>query len=171
MEIYVVRHTHVAVPSGVCYGRAEVPLAETFEAEAGETVRRLPDGIESVFTSPAERCRRLAEKISAKYFVSDSLQEMNFGEWEKCRWDDLPRSEVDAWCENFVDVAPPGGENLRQMYSRVSAFMDSLEKSNYQRVLIVTHAGVIRCINARKNNLELKDLFSFNAEYGKMYIF
>lgn len=37
MEIFLIRHTSVDVPPGVCYGQTDVPLKPTFEQEAAIT--------------------------------------------------------------------------------------------------------------------------------------
>ncbi len=37
MVIYLMRHTAVDVPQGVCYGQTDVPLKPTFEMEATQT--------------------------------------------------------------------------------------------------------------------------------------
>ena len=34
MDLYLIRHTSVDVPAGYSYGQTDVPLRETFEAEA-----------------------------------------------------------------------------------------------------------------------------------------
>ena len=41
MELYLVRHTHTSAPSGICYGRADVSVAETFPVEAAGVVAAL----------------------------------------------------------------------------------------------------------------------------------
>ena len=37
MVVYLIRHTSVDVPQGVCYGQTDVPLNPTFEEEAAQT--------------------------------------------------------------------------------------------------------------------------------------
>ena len=41
MVVYLIRHTSVDVPQGVCYGQTDVPLNPTFEEEAAQTSARL----------------------------------------------------------------------------------------------------------------------------------
>ena len=41
MKLILVRHTSVAVEKGVCYGRTDVPLADSFPDEAREVKQRL----------------------------------------------------------------------------------------------------------------------------------
>lgn len=41
MNIYLIRHTSVDVPKGLCYGQSDVPLRPTFEAEAAVTKAKI----------------------------------------------------------------------------------------------------------------------------------
>lgn len=41
MEVILIRHTSVDVPTGVCYGQTDVPLRATFEQEAAVTAAGL----------------------------------------------------------------------------------------------------------------------------------
>ena len=41
MVVYLIRHTSVDIPQGVCYGQTDVPLNPTFEEEAAQTSARL----------------------------------------------------------------------------------------------------------------------------------
>lgn len=61
MVIYLMRHTAVDVPQGVCYGQTDVPLKPTFETEATQTAANLQGlSFDKVYTSPLTRCVRLA---------------------------------------------------------------------------------------------------------------
>jgi alpha-ribazole phosphatase len=72
---------------------------------------------------------------------------------------------VDA---GFVNLSPPNGESLMQMYVRVAEFMNHLRGRNHHRCMIVTHAGVIRCIWAYLLNIPLGDIFKLNVGYGEV---
>ena len=56
MVIYLMRHTAVDVPQGVCYGQTDVPLKPTFETEATQTAANL-QGLSFclLYTSPSPR--------------------------------------------------------------------------------------------------------------------
>ena len=41
MNIYLIRHTSVDVPKGLCYGQSDVPLRPTFEKEAAVTKAKI----------------------------------------------------------------------------------------------------------------------------------
>jgi alpha-ribazole phosphatase len=42
MDIYLIRHTSVDVPKGLCYGQSNVSLTKTFEEEAKVIQKKLP---------------------------------------------------------------------------------------------------------------------------------
>ena len=58
MNVYLVRHTAVDVPRGMCYGQTDVPLKETFPQEAAAVAGRLdavlPDKsiLDAVYANP-----------------------------------------------------------------------------------------------------------------------
>ena len=47
--------------------------------------------------------------------------------------------------QDFVNKAPTNGETLTNMFKRITAFIDQLRTKKHSKVLIITHAGVIRC--------------------------
>lgn len=69
--------------------------------------------------------------------------EMNFGDWEMQPWDALPRDALDAWAADPLGFAPPGGESVMQMQSRVLTFFRERAE---QDLLLVTHGGVIKLL-------------------------
>ena len=57
MEVILIRHTAVDVPMGTCYGQTDVPLKESFEAEAACTKAELDacGPIDCAYTRPLSR--------------------------------------------------------------------------------------------------------------------
>lgn len=146
MNACLIRHTRVIVPAGLCYGRSDVPLAETF-AEDAEAVRRaLPWTPGEIWTSPARRCvelaRRLAEgRIAVR--TDGRLRELHFGDWEGRRWEEFRGEESESWARDPWAMRPPGGETGGEMWARVAAVRTDVLAAR-TRVAVVTHAGVIR---------------------------
>jgi alpha-ribazole phosphatase len=93
---------------------------------------------------------------------------MNFGDWELKKWDEIPEEEINPWYEDFVTIKAKNGENLLEMQNRVSEFWTELIlKESVNKVLIVTHAGVIRLIIQAILQFPLKNMFSIQIDYGK----
>ena len=182
MIIYVVRHTQVAVGKDTCYGQSNPPLADTFAAEAAHLYATLPNNFEIVFSSPLLRCVALAEALVqsnntahrlslSDIHVKSELMEMDFGDWEGQKWNDLNQEDLNAWMQDFVYMQVPNGENLVAVAERVNRFLDDLRQAQHQKVLIVTHAGVIRCISAYFLQIPLQDIFKTSVQYGDVFIF
>ncbi len=166
-ELWLVRHPRPVVAPGVCYGRLDVPadpdhtdssaqaLAQALWAAHHHSPKPL-----RLCTSPALRAQQLATQaqallpatLAALPLQSDPrLAEMDFGTWEGQRWNDLPRTALDAWTDDFHHHRPGGGENVATVLQRVGAALrDATPQADTappQRVVWITHAGVIRSVN------------------------
>ena len=84
MNIYLIRHTSVDVPKGLCYGQSDVPLRPTFEAEAAVTKAKIESiHFDMAYTSPLSRCTRLAQYCGFGDAIRDPrILELNFGDWK-----------------------------------------------------------------------------------------
>lgn len=148
MEVILIRHTSVDVPHGTCYGWTDVPVRSTFEAEAAETLHQLKTygPLDAVYSSPLTRARKLAEYCGhPSPIVDDRLKEMNMGEWEMKRYDDIEGPYIEQWYQDYMHLPTPGGESFPMQYQRVAAFLDELRQQPYHRVAIFAHGGVLVC--------------------------
>jgi alpha-ribazole phosphatase len=170
MEIYVIRHTQVAVKD-ICYGQSNVPLADTFAAEAAQYKNDLPDKFDTVFCSPLERCKDLSNALGYENVTfENALMEMNFGDWEGKKWNDIEQAKLDVWMNDFVGEKTPNGENLLELFDRVRLFLDNLRQQKYDKVLLITHAGVIRCIWAYLLEIPLQNIFKLPVGHNEIFI-
>ena len=159
-RVYLVRHTAPAIEVGRCYGAADVPLDELiFATELPEIVRHLPaDGL--LITSPLTRCRRLADAIAtlhghANMQIEHDLRERSLGDWEGKRWDDIAHSQINDWRDHFVDYAPPGGESVRALQTRVTSLWQRVSATQNPSLVIVAHAGPLAVLRALMMNQTL----------------
>jgi alpha-ribazole phosphatase len=172
MEVYVIRHTPVAVDKDICYGQCNVPLADTFLRDIEYFKNNLPPNFDSVYCSPSQRCKELATELKYENVVYEkALMEMNFGDWENKKWNDQNQDELNTWMADFVNIKAPNGENLIQLFDRVKAFADSLRKEEHKKVLLITHAGVIRCLWAYLLAIPLQNIFKIPVAYNEIFIF
>jgi alpha-ribazole phosphatase len=173
MEVYLIRHTQVAVDKSICYGQSEVSLAETFATDALVLEQKLKQQIgelqaAKILSSPAQRCRLLAEYLGQEIEYHPVLLELNFGQWEMQAWKDLPPEEVNPWMEDFVHLRPPDGENFAELQARTTSVFDTLPQSEHSPVLIIAHAGVIRSIICKAIGLPLSNAFQIEIDYGSV---
>jgi alpha-ribazole phosphatase len=170
VNIYLVRHTTPQVPPGVCYGSTDLDLAETF-AEECERIRGLiPAGIQTVYSSPLQRCARLASALSPHPVVHDDrLREIHFGDWEMQEWETIPLEQRQYFFDDFATRQPPGGESFGQVQARaLEAFDDYIARhaDDLETLLVVAHAGVIRSLLAHWENRPLLEAYDHELDYG-----
>ena len=145
-DLTLVRHTKPDIAEGVCYGVLDLDVADSFEAESSAVLSGLtkPD---LLISSPLRRCQRLAHKISLAFdlpIVTDErVREMDFGDWEGIAWNDIERSQIDQWTNDFYRARPHGGESVEMLAERVQSALGSYRKTGRSH-LIVCHAGVIK---------------------------
>lgn len=168
MDVYLIRHSPVAVDKGVCYGTSDVSLAADCESHFALMKEKL-EGITPslVYSSPAQRCTHLAHHLKPKSDVitDPRLLELNFGAWELKSWNELPQEQLRHWTENYIHEAPPGGENYHQLFERVKSFWEEkIASANVESVFIITHGGVIRSILSFLLEIPLHKSFSLEVE-------
>ena len=106
MEIILVRHTTPDIERGICYGQADIGLADNYKNEIKQVIKQLPENIGNYtcYSSPLQRCKTLAESITNTITFDDRLKELNFGDWELKSWDAINSEALDNWMTNFVNV-------------------------------------------------------------------
>ena len=175
MDVYLVRHTSVDVPGGVCYGQSDVPLKETFPQE-GEGVKAklndlLPDKsiLDAVYTSPLSRCTRLAEFCGFADAVREPrIMEINFGEWEMQDYNSIQDPRLQEWYEDYLHVRATGGESFEDQFNRVSAFLQEIKASGKSKVLCFCHGGVLICAKIISGAITPQEAFSSLEDYGSV---
>lgn len=171
MKLTLIRHTSLQVEPGVCYGQSDIDVGASFWDEANRLKTKLADTqFDAVFTSPLQRCAKLAEVLNMGEATHDSrLKELHFGDWEMQHWDDIPRDIFDVWAHDYANQAPPMGETFGQLQQRALDFLEEQKLKNASKhMLIVTHGGLIRALLAHVLNMELKGLFRFNIDYASI---
>lgn len=138
----LVRHPAADVAPGVCYGRLDVAVTDL--ATVAALAARLAAFGGTVWTSPAQRCRVVADRLGAA-IVDSRLQELDFGAWEGLAWNDVPRAALDDWAANVDGFAPPGGESGAALVARVSAFAADLPAGDH---VVITHGGPLKVLTA-----------------------
>lgn len=168
MEIYLIRHTTPKVDKGVCYGQSDLELSDTFSEELDAVLHKIPDDFDRVFSSPLHRCSKLAMHISADATTDPRLMELDFGEWENKRWEDIELPALNRWMDDFVNIPPPKGESFIDLQNRVVPAWTMITKQEVEKIAIVTHAGVIRVILSEILGFPLQNAFKIKLDYGKV---
>lgn len=121
-------------------------------AQWGELLRAYP--WDRIIASDARRAQETATVINASLHLpihrDPRLREQDWGDWTGKTLDQLRQEAplVLAEQENAGwDFCPPGGENRHQVCLRsLAAMVEAVENWPGERILVVTHEGVIRCL-------------------------
>lgn len=164
MELILIRHPKTVAPLGTCYGSTDLEAdANHLATDAARLRPLMPRGARFV-ASPLQRAHRLACALGEPVETDDRLVEVGFGEWEMKRWDDLPRSDMDAWAANVAGHVPPGGESLNDVQARVLDWWDSVEKTG--TLVAVAHGGPWRILGAHLLGMPLERSLSIEIQWG-----
>ena len=169
MEIYLVRHTKVAVSREICYGISDVALADSHKSDIQQVSQKLKGiDFDHSYTSPLSRCRKLADSLVPIAEVQESLIEMSLGDWEMNKWADIDQKVLEEWMSDFVNISPPGSESFMEYSMKPVYFFEEVAKSQNHKVLMVSHSGAIRSIICHVLNLSLAHAFNFEVDYGSV---
>jgi len=173
MKIYLIRHTKPDIPANICYGQSDIDVSPSFSQELAFIKKHInTDNTFIICSSPLKRCRILAEalSLSSPIHTDDRLKELNFGDWELKKWDDIDQSILSEWGDNFVTMPVPGGESCQEMYERSISFFKELcsKYKNAEKIAVVTHGGVIRSILVYVLGIPPENMFRIAADFGSI---
>ena len=168
MNVVLIRHTSVAVPKGTCYGWSDVPVADSFAQEAAQTRQQLEHyRFDAVYASPLTRARKLADFCGYPAPILDErLKEMNMGDWEMLRYDEIKDPALQTWFDDYMHLAATNGESFPQLYARVANFLDHLRTTPHQCVGIFAHGGVLICAGIYAGLFPPENCFTHLVPFG-----
>lgn len=129
---------------------------------------------DAIVTSPLRRCAAFAERLACRrgtpLTVMDDLRELHFGDWEGRSASQLMEDSADALGQFWADpygFTPPAGEPLAAFEQRVLTAVRQLAQPPGRRVLVVSHAGVMRLLIAHAQNRS-KELLQVEVAHGQL---
>ena len=172
LRLWLIRHLPPAVPPGVCYGQTDLPLQTALHAQSEALIRlreQLPAAMASlpVFSSPLCRCTDLAVQLHRAPNVDVRLQELNFGDWELQTWDAIGPAALDDWAADIAGFRPPRGETGYELQQRALAWLRDMAM-DHSEIIVVTHAGIMRALQAFHQQLQGYQWLSLQYDYGQM---
>ena len=171
MKLIFIRHTRVNVSPGICYGQTDVPLADSFLKEAEEVRQKLSlyGAFHEVYTSPLKRATKLAEFCGYTDALPDArLMEMNMGEWEMQKYDDIQDPWLQEWYKDYLHLPTTGGESFPQLRARVAEFIDERRQNSPEdaTIAVFAHAGVLIAAMLYTNLFPESEAFRNQPQYG-----
>jgi alpha-ribazole phosphatase len=128
-------------------------------------------------SSPLQRCARFAEELGAQLGLpvqlDKDLQELHFGAWEGHSAAALMETEAEAlglfWADPY-SFTPPQGERVEDFSTRVLAAVGRLQATCAgERVLLISHGGVMRLLLAQARGLPREQLLNVEVGHGSLF--
>ncbi|SDS44372.1 alpha-ribazole phosphatase [Halopseudomonas xinjiangensis] len=134
------------------------------------------DGWDAIVSSPLQRCAGFAAELGKLHGVAvdirPDLRELHFGQWEGRHPSELmldQAEELGRFWDDPYTFTPPAGEPVVAFRQRIVDVLAALaERYAGQRVLAVTHAGVMRLLLARARGLPDRDLLQVQVGYAQL---
>jgi len=128
-------------------------------------------------SSPLQRCARFAEELGAQLNLpvqlEKDLQELHFGAWEGQSAVALMETDAQAlglfWADPY-GFTPPEGEPVADFSTRVLAAVERLRQRHAgERVLLISHGGVMRLLLAQARGLPREQLLNVEVAHGALF--
>ena len=155
-------------------------LDDALTAKGWEQMRAAVTGQgpwDRLVSSPLQRCARFADELGAKLNVPVSfekdLQELHFGAWEGQSAAALMETDAEAlglfWADPY-SFTPPEGEPVSDFSDRVLGAVARLHQAYAgERVLLISHGGVMRLMLARARGLPREQLLNVEVGHGGLF--
>ncbi|MHC8334987.1 alpha-ribazole phosphatase family protein [Pseudomonas sp. LB3P25] len=130
-----------------------------------------------LISSPLQRCARFAEELGEQLGLpvqlDKDLQELHFGAWEGQSAAALMDTDAEAlglfWADPY-SFTPPQGEPVVDFSTRVLAAVERLHAAYAgERVLLISHGGVMRLLLAQARGLPREQLLNVEVGHGALF--
>lgn len=130
-----------------------------------------------IVSSPLQRCARFAEELAARLTLplqmEPALQELHFGDWEGIGTAQLMDTDAEGlgrFWENPYTFTPPNGEPVLAFSERVLGAVRRLQLAHDgERILVISHGGVMRLLLARARDLPREQLLQVVVGHGGLF--
>ncbi|WP_439879240.1 alpha-ribazole phosphatase family protein [Pseudomonas prosekii] len=128
-------------------------------------------------SSPLQRCARFADELGVQLGlpvqIEKDLQELHFGAWEGQSTAALMDTSAEAlgrfWSDPYA-FTPPDGEPVADFSARVLAAVERLHAAHAgERVLLITHGGVMKLLLAQARGLPREQLLNVDVAHASLH--
>jgi len=153
-------------------GQAGLPLNEVGLQQAGLLAARLEsEDVDVIYASDLDRAVQTAQVIAGRHGlpvrVDQRLREMSFGDWEGLSYAEIRAGWPDglnAWVNDSLSAAPPGGETLAEVAARMQSFLDDVIVRGGRAILVVSHGGPLRVLLCLALGLDVQAHWRFRID-------
>ena len=153
----------------------------------------------AVYASSLKRCLDTAQLVCPKIdiHIDHRLNEINMGQWDGKTFAEIKKNRPEEFKKRGSQIyqfRPLNGESFKDLSDRVSPFFNEIEEQQARlkikisqnitctskirnrpsipgnKVLVVTHAGVIRVLLCHILGMKPEALFEVKLEYGQLFV-
>lgn len=180
MKLILIRHTSTDYNLDRRYcGFSDIGINKKGIIQAKRIKNKLGDfRVDKIFCSDLKRTLQTAKIIFAKsacrIIKRKNLREINFGEWEGLKFEEIIEKypvRCKKWFKDNFCTAPPKGERLEHFISRIEKELKRIIDSSYDKTaVIIVHYGVMRVILNNALGIERKDFWMKKFDSRAVYI-
>lgn len=113
--------------------------------------------IDHIYSSDSERCKKLSWRLGTLFDLkpeySPMFREINNGDWSRLKKEEMNKERFG----NEISFRPPNGESLEQLSYRAKISSEYIQKSENERVVLVSHGWFLKAFLGRHMGLSPKD--------------
>ncbi len=175
LHLDVLRHGETELGGGLRGSLDDALTAKGWEQMRAAVVGRGP--WDRLISSPLQRCARFAqelgERLNLPVSLEKDLQELHFGAWEGQSAAALMETDAEGlglfWADPY-SFTPPQGEPVGAFSERVLGAVSRLRQAHAgERVLLISHGGVMRLLLARARGLPREQLLNVEVGHGGLF--
>lgn len=175
LRLDLLRHGETELGGGLRGSLDDALTAKGWEQMRAAVIDQGP--WDRLVSSPLQRCARfaeeLAEQLGLPVLLDKNLQELHFGAWEGQSAAALMETDAEALGKFWADpyrFTPPEGEPVTAFSARVLAAVERLHQAYAgERVLLISHGGVMRLLLARARGLPREQLLNVEVGHGALF--
>ncbi|PHN18398.1 alpha-ribazole phosphatase family protein [Pseudomonas sp. ICMP 460] len=175
LHLDLLRHGETELGGGLRGSLDDALTAKGWQQMRDAVVAQAP--WDRIVSSPLQRCARFAEELGARLSVPVSvekaLQELHFGAWEGQSAAALMQTDAEGlglfWADPY-SFTPPEGEPVSDFAARVLGAVSRLHQAYAgERVLLISHGGVMRLLLAQARGLPREQLLNVEVSHGALF--
>ncbi|QHF46168.1 histidine phosphatase family protein [Pseudomonas sp. S35] len=175
LHLDLLRHGETELGGGLRGSLDDALTATGWEQMRAAVVAQGP--WDRLISSPLQRCARFADELGARLKVPVSLekdlQELHFGAWEGQSAAALMETDAEGlglfWADPY-GFTPPEGEPVSEFSERVLGAVSRLYRAYAgERVLLISHGGVMRLLLAQARGLPREQLLNVEVGHGGLF--
>jgi alpha-ribazole phosphatase len=178
MQLLLVRHGETAWnAAGRLQGQSNPPLNVPGQRQAMALARIMAtEPVQAVYSSDLQRAQETAYSIASALGLAVQCdacwREMAFGHWEGLTWEQIQQRDAvagSAWQADPLHVAPPQGETLLQVHTRVRVALSCLVAAHQAHtIVLVSHGGPLRLLLCLALGLPPEAHWRFRLDPGSL---